>query len=397
MATRILELDLASDIQPILFEESHEHYRVLVRSYNKPLGWISFSRDKSGAISGQAIKNHITARISTLEHEALSRYAGMQNSSSYSAGISIVVCTRNRPAQLSNCLIHLLALRYPAFEIIVVDNAPGNEDTKKITTNLPVRYVREERPGLDWARNRGIAEARYDIIAFTDDDVRVDGHWLHTINKIFADSSVDGASGFVAPAEMETPAQHLFELGYGGMGHGFYVRYYHKTKLSHRQLLWASSFGIGANMAFRKQVFDSIGGFDTALDVGTPSHGGGDVEMFHRLVAKGHLFVYDPSMLVWHYHRREANALKKQIFDNGRSFGVYLINCFVHRTVRRSTILWFLLVEWLFRWNLKNLFRNKSIPAIYTLAEIWGMITSPYAYVQTKRNDRAIRKKYSNT
>jgi hypothetical protein len=149
-------------------------------------------------------------------------------------------------------------------------------------------------------------------------------------------------------------------------------------------------------MAFRKAVFARIGGFDTALDVGTPSHGGGDVEMFHRLVAKEHLFVYDPSMLVWHYHRREASALKKQVFDNGRSFGCYLIDCYRKRTVSRWTIIKFFLKEWLFKWNLKNLFsRRSTIPASYTLNEMRGILTSPFAYIQAKRNDKQIRKKFS--
>ena len=180
------------------------------------------------------------------------------------------------------------------------------------------------------------------------------------------------------------------------MGHGFSRRYIQKEELAPKQLLWASGFGIGANMAFRKQVFGQIGGFDTALDVGTPSHGGGDVELFHRLVAKGYLFVYDPAMLIWHYHRRDDKALRKQIFDNGRSFGCFLIDCFRKKTVSRMTILQFFLTEWLWKWNLKNLFRRKTaIPRKLSLAELHGMLTSPWAYRQTKKRDREIRKKNS--
>lgn len=311
-------------------------------------------------------------------------------------GITVVVCTRNRTAQLSNCLSKLLNLAYSKFEIIVVDNAPSDDKTKQLTANLPLRYVREERPGLDWARNRGIAEATYDIVAFTDDDAYVNNDWLHVINNIFSDEDVMGASGFVSPAELETPAQILFEEGYGGMGHGQRSRYILKEKLTEKELLWASNFGIGANMAFRKKVFDDIGVFDTALDVGTPSNGGGDVEMFHRLVAKGHLFKYDPAMSISHYHRREMSALKKQVFNNGRSFGCYLIDCYRKRTVKRSVILEFAVVDWFWNWNVKNLFNTKNnIPATFTLYEMWGMLTSPFAYRQTKENDKQIREKFS--
>lgn len=312
-------------------------------------------------------------------------------------GITVVVCTRNRPMQLSNCLSKLLNLSYPTFEIIVVDNAPADDRTRQLTANLPVKYVREERPGLNWARNRGIAEAAYDIVAFTDDDAYVQDDWLQVINNIFADEAVMGASGFVKPAELETPAQILFEQGYGGMGHGLRTRYIVKEKLTQKELLWASSFGIGANMAFRKKLFAETGTFDTALDVGTPSNGGGDVEMFHRIVSRGHLFKYDPGMVIAHYHRREISALKKQVFNNGRSFGCFLIDCYRKKTVSRSVILEFAVVDWFWNWNIKNLFSRKSkIPAVFTLHELWGMFTSPLAYKQTKANDEKVKKKFSS-
>lgn len=395
MTTRVLELDISEGIRPLTCEVAYEHYRVLVRAGRQPLGWISFSKNGQETIPAVTVQFLIKEQVGTIVHEALNRNIIPEGDPSLPAGISVVVCTRDRTANLAECLTHLLTLKYDQFEIIVVDNAPSDNDTRELVKNLPVQYVREDRPGLDWARNRGIEAARYDIIAFTDDDVRVDPYWLQSIERIFRDRSVSGASGFVAPAELETSAQHLFEYGYGGMGHGFQKRYFQKERISSKQLLWASSFGIGANMAFRKNVFADIGGFDTALDVGTPSHGGGDVEMFHRLVAKGKLFTYDPSMLVWHYHRREDRALKKQIFDNGRSFGCYLIDCFRKRTVSRSTIIKFFIVEWLFKWNIKNIFRRrKTIPASFTLMELWGMCTCPFAYISTKRNDKRIRRKF---
>lgn len=332
--------------------------------------------------------------ISSLEFDELPKQVTANTTSQQ--GITVVVCTRNRTTQLSNCLSKLLNLSYSKFEIIVVDNAPSDDRTKQLTANLPLRYIREEKPGLDWARNRGIAEATYDIVAFTDDDAYVSDDWLQVINNIFSDEDIMGASGFVKPAELETPAQILFEEGYGGMGHGLRSRYILKEKLTEKELLWASNFGIGANMAFRKKVFDDIGPFDTKLDVGTPSNGGGDVEMFHRLVAKGHLFKYDAAMSVSHYHRRDMSALKKQIFNNGRSFGCYLIDCYRKKTVNRSVILEFAIVDWFWKWNVKNLFSTKSkIPAIFALYEIWGMFTSPFAYSQTKKKDKKIRQKFS--
>lgn len=399
MATKILELDIAA-ITPILFEEAYDRYRVLVRSQKQPIGWITVQKNKAGSISPRQIQQRIKAQMgySVVPPALVHSFALPQKTVIPEEGISIVVCTRNRTAQLSTCLETLLALDYSSYEIIIVDNAPSDNATYDLATRLPVRYVRENRPGLDWARNRGIKEARYDIIAFTDDDVRVDPYWLQSIAKTFINKEVMGASGYVAPAELATKSQHVFELQYGGMGHGFKRRVLAKKTLSTKRLLWASSFGIGANMAFRKEVFQKIGDFDTALDVGTPSHGGGDIEMFHRLVRNGHLFVYEPSMLIWHYHRREDKALRRQIFDNGRSFGCYLIDCFLKKTINRASIVKFFVVDWLWKWNLKNLLsRRTKIPKELSAMELYGMLTSPFAYWKTKAHNRKISRRYPSS
>jgi glycosyltransferase involved in cell wall biosynthesis len=395
MATKLLELELTTPIVSISFERGYEEYRILIRSQKQPLGWISFPQNETGGISKEEILHTIKKMLGPdLIKQALTRSLSPQkNIAAPEEGISVIVCTRNRTAQLANCIKTLLELDYPNYEIIIVDNAPSNDDTFQLITNLPVHYVREDRPGLDRARNKGIEAAKHHIVAFTDDDVLADRYWLQAIAKTFLNKEVMGASGYVAPAELETWPQYLFELHYGGMGHGFQRRFLKKEILNDKQLLWASNFGIGANMAFRKEIFKQIGRFDTALDVGTPSHGGGDVEMFHRLITSGHYFVYEPSMLVWHFHRKEEKAFRKQIFDNGRSFGCYLIDCFLKKTVSRFSIIEFFFAEWLWEWNLKNLFSCRTkIPGLLSIIELYGMLTSPFAYWQTKRWDKRIKK-----
>ena len=101
-------------------------------------------------------------------------------------------------------------------------------------------------------------------------------------------------TGFVLPAQLETYAQRYFEDIYGGMGKGFRPRTFRRSNMDEGQLLWASGFGVGANMAFRRGLFEKVGLFDPALDVGTETRGGGDVEFFHRVVARGHLCVMNP-------------------------------------------------------------------------------------------------------
>jgi hypothetical protein len=78
-------------------------------------------------------------------------------------------------------------------------------------------------------------------------------------------------------------------------------------------------------MAFRRALFDRIGPFDPALDVGTPARGGGDLEMFFRVLKEGHVLVYEPKAIVRHRHRRTLSELRGQITDHGISFSAYVV------------------------------------------------------------------------
>lgn len=388
MPTKVLDIDLSEKITPVWVGKDYDSLYILVRYCKQPLGWvwISISNPMFPVVSVECLQQAITEQLGwNLVQTILAKQLNNELEAARSEPISIVVCTRNRTQQLDRCLQSLLAIDYSTYEIIVVDNAPSNDDTLQLVAQLPVRYVREDRPGLDWARNRGIAEARYGIVAFTDDDAQVDRFWLQAINEAFTEPAVMAVTGFVAPAELETTAQYLFELDYGGMGHGLQRRIVKRSHLSERQLLWASGFGVGVNMAFRRDLFAQIGQFDVALDVGTPSRGGGDVEMFHRLVAQGYTLAYEPAMLVWHTHRRYRSALHQQIHDNGRSFGCYLLTCLRNRSVQPSTVLSFFLIDWLSKWICANLIRPpRNLPRYFALIELAGVLTSPFAYRTTQ-------------
>ncbi len=393
MATKVLELDLSEGITAIAVSEGYDLYRILIRTHRQPVGWILLPAPENEFISVSELHQAIQQQLGwQVMQQAFAGYLGIRNNiQAPSEYISVVVCTRNRTEQLAFCLKSLSELQYHNYEIIVVDNAPQNDETFQLVQNMNVRYVREDNPGLDRARNRGIEEARHGIIAFTDDDVCVDPYWLQAIAKAFINPAVMAVTGYVAPAELETPAQNLFEFSYGGMAHGFHRRIISRQYLSETQLIWASNFGIGANMSFRTDIFSKIGFFDVALDVGTPSCGGGDIEMFHRLVMNGYQLVYEPAILVWHSHRKSTAALKKQIFNNGRSFGCYLITCYNNRSVKRSSIIEFFLINWFFQWNFKNLL-NSGIPKKLSLIELYGMITSPVAYNKSQAHAKRIDK-----
>ncbi|MEG4198175.1 glycosyltransferase [Microcoleus sp. Pol12A5] len=385
MAIKVMEIEFAEQINPIRQLEQYEGVRILVRYRGRPLGWAYVSNNPwEQTISAERVRQTI---LDQLGKELVRSTLGEQFGAVSEAvadrdlpSISVVICTRDRTDLLKGALEALLALDYPHREIIVIDNAPASSSTAELVARLPVRYVKEERPGLDWARNRGIAEARHEIIAFTDDDVRPDRGWLGGIASAFADPEIMAVSGLVAAAELETLPQQQFELIYGGMLQHLDRQKTDGSKLSVRELLWASKYGVGANMAFRRQVFEAVGNFDVALDVGTATRGGGDIEMFHRILAKGYSTFYEPRAFVWHLHRRSAEALSKQLQDNGRGFGAYVLTCYRNRTVPRWEIWKFAMFQWLGWWLVRRLGDPGWLPRKLVVSELLGALDSPFAY-----------------
>jgi len=246
--------------------------------------------------------------------------------------VSIIIPTHDRPDLLTMCLDSLLSLHYPRYEIIVVDNAPATNATVELIEKYSQRtsqvsYVREDRQGPSWARNRGITIARGEILAFTDDDVVVDTYWLAELVRGFArDTDVACVTGLVLPMELDTPAQFLFEAT-GGYDKGYKRRVFafndDEPELSLHPYL-ADRFGTGASMALTAAFLRSVGGFDPALGRVGPVRCAQDIVVFFQVVAHGNKLVYEPAALNYHLHRREYLYLRKQTYNHAVGFTAYL-------------------------------------------------------------------------
>jgi len=177
--------------------------------------------------------------------------------------ISVVVCTHNRSALLHGALTHLLTQDFGglAVEIIVVDNN-STDDTAEVVRGLAraasaeVTYTFEEAQGLSYARNAGWALARAPIVAFTDDDIYVQRDWAARIAATFAQHShVDCVGGKVLPKWPQPPPAWLTRDHWAPLA---ILDYGDKPLQLDRT---DSRCLVGANLAFRRSVFDRLGGF----------------------------------------------------------------------------------------------------------------------------------------
>ncbi len=266
--------------------------------------------------------------------------------------ITAAICTHARTDLLARCLESLLKAKATGpdsvhLDVLVVDNNPPDDSTRQLVASFEtVRYALEPRPGLDFGRNRAVAEGGGEYLAFLDDDVVVDSRWLHGLSEALSENPDAGAvTGLVLPAELVTKAQIDFERR-GGFRRGTRKLRYHGDTQPGNALYptGAGIFGAGCNMVLRRELVQKLGGFDEALDTGPPLPGGGDLDIFYRVVRSGEPLVYEPRMLVFHRHRPDHQALRRQYWSWGDGFMAYVAKTYgtdiAARPKLRALVLW---------------------------------------------------------
>ena len=409
LAIKVIELELTRPFPFLQYIDSSRYAKVqiLVRKNNQPIGYAFIeldSEDSEYLLSEEYLRPEIERQI-IFQPEKILDLATIEHNW---PNLTVVVCTRGRPQSLENTLESLAKLVYPKdkLDLLVVDNAPADDTVTKIIARFPrFRRVVEPRPGLNWARNYAIKVAKGEIVAYADDDVRVDPLWAKGIAYRFSDPQVGCVTGLVAPAELETEAQLMFEE-YGGFGKGFKSKQfslelartwdYNKLPRAWRYFpLVAGHFGTGANMALRKSIFDKTGLFDECLGAGTRTKGASDVEMFYRVIRHGFTLVYEPQALIWHYHRRDMLALRRQIKSWGQGNYAFWTKTFLHDPpmrfkVAQAYVIWFL--RRMLWQSLRRKGKIRQLPIAETLGAMQGTVT----YFMARREANKLARRESN-
>ncbi len=240
--------------------------------------------------------------------------------------VAVVIATRNRVDDLTATLDRITALDPPAGAVIVADSASDDPaPVARATARAGARLVRLERPGLSRARNAGATAAGQPLVAFLDDDCRIDPGWLNGICAGFTTDAVHAVTGQLLPAELETAAQVLFLRAFHMDRRGFVTRSF--TAASRPSRHWPLDpwhMGSGGNLAVRREVFLAGGGFRTDLGLGTPSRGGEDLFFLWDTIRGGGQVVYRPDAMAWHRHHRTLEALGRVMFGYGAGHAAFL-------------------------------------------------------------------------
>jgi glycosyltransferase involved in cell wall biosynthesis len=339
----IRDLEVTQPVVPIDIPQDYGGVALVLRRDDRPIGFCMAATRSGESLSVEA--------ISALIRDNEAREENTTSSTVSEADVSLpsltfAICTRNRQDVLGRCLERIVKLDRHGFavEVLVIDNAPTDDRNERIVAGFPgVRCVREPRPGLSFARNRAISEARNELIAYVDDDAVVDRGWLRGLREAaIANPDAAGFSGPILPLELVTGPQIILE-GRGGFGHAFRnVRYNATMPGSSVYPCGEAGFGAGGNMVIRKQVLLSLGGFDEALGSGTPAGSAEDLDIFFRLVRAGHTWVHEPQIMVFHQNRRDMASLRRQVRSWGIGNAAYMLKAFQRDPELRPRIVRFL-------------------------------------------------------
>jgi O-antigen biosynthesis protein len=413
--TLVMDVELAAPLPP-LPSAGYRRARVTGRLHSEPVGTClialegrDLSPDQLAALLWEDFRAPVADRFEAAGRPAPGRLTGaglsadpanwpfLRRRRAVLAGapfISVVVCTRDRPDQLQDCLRLLGEQEYPRFEVVVVDNASRSGRVTELVNaqcagSAVFRCVAEPRPGLSWARNTGIAAASGDIVAFLDDDEEPDRHWLAGLASGFARAADIGCvSGMVLPARLDTPAQELFEeFGGHGKGRGFAPATFSRHG-PQSPLYPLPPFGVGANMAFRRDALARIGGFDVALGAGTPTYSAEDTLALTMLLLAGYRIAYEPAALTRHHHRPDMTGLARQLRGYDTGLTAYYLALLRHQPGQLPGLI--RLVPTAIGFFLRDRAgadpdAEAPVTGALPRRQLWWMLTGPLAYARSLR------------
>jgi len=304
---------------------------------------------------------------------------------------SVVVCTKDRPAVVDRVLRSIAKLDYPDYETIVIDGSPGRETEELVRANHPtVRHVRLSGGGVVVGRNRALAEAKAELLAYVDDDAVVDRDWLSEhIAGLYQDPNIACSTGYAIPFELATQSQVFFEE-LGAFVEGAQPRTIAiKTRPSGSLLPYATGrIGSGVSMAWRASALRAIGGFDLALD----RLGAEDISAFYDALCAGYAVSFWPGAVVHHEHRRDYPALRSQVRSYARGLGAYLFRCLFTHPARIPDFLIRVPLGLIYTFSpnsIRNNKRSSSFPPEFAAIQRRALLSGPWAYLKGRRLARS--------
>lgn len=228
--------------------------------------------------------------------------------------LSVVICTHNRAQYAIECVEALLhCTGADTLDIIVVDNVSNSEHRDLLVLGLsalPVRLVREPKPGVSHARNLGASLARSEWFAYIDDDALPFPDWVERARALIsaADTSVGLIGGAVLPRWPVRPYEGSVEPARLGSRWRTLLSLVDTERRARGSKVPEI---VACNLLIRRALLEELGGFPCELGR-TPESllGGEEIAVARAVAARGFIVQFEPQLRV--YHQIHAERLATQ-------------------------------------------------------------------------------------
>lgn len=236
--------------------------------------------------------------------------------------ISVVICTRDREETISQAVESVAKCDYPTFDIHIMDQStrPATRErveelATKFRDKVAIVYHHLDKAGLSRASNAGARVSDGALIAYTDDDVIVPADWLTKIAQAFG---ADPKAGLLY-GQVLVPDELKPRLKEGVIVPSLTWEKPERLIRGGKFKIW----GMGANMAITRVMFEDVGGFDEALGGGGPLRSSQDFDFAYRTFLRGYAILLEPTVMVDHYGTRTADQWPDTMVNYGIGDGAF--------------------------------------------------------------------------
>ena len=320
----------------------------------------------------------------------------------FMSGVSIIICAYNASKRIVPTLQHLQKQQFSkpiSWEVIVVDNASDDntsETASEVWNQDPVTnfsVVREETPGLMYARQRGLESARYEIVSFIDDDNWVESLWVQKVADRFAMNEKIGACSGRSEAVFESTAPEWFPLFESSFAVG---RQANESGIidDKKGYLWGAGFSFRKSLWFnlKKKGFKNL----TVGRQGKNIYSGEDTELCYAFRLMGYQLYYDNDLSLKHY-MPEGRMNFSYVEKMSKGFGMANVHLNCYRAMLYPG---FKLNSWWHEWlaAVKEIMRQFFVSILSTNKHIvWqARVRKAYwkGYATQTWNDKSLVKQY---
>jgi len=399
---KTVDIELSCPIHSIENLKAYQVLRGLLRWQGAPVGYIELPINGDRCSATDIIKAVQAQGTELLKQNLVYNRLAQSDNSSWQISdllhlpspssskllpVTVALCFERIESNFMACLNVLQQSTYPKLEVLIIDATADENELAIIAAEFGdrFRYHTSPEPSLNAARNFAIQMASGDILTFLDGSMIPASDWVEALATAFAEQPQAVAiAGLAVQAESKTASQIWFEQRYG-LWRGLCPNW-HELNLS-KPIAWNTlgtwQIGTGANLAFRRSIFDQIGGFDLALDRAHLTEGGSDMDLLCRLLLAGEHVFYEPKAIVYYNTPATEADLRSYIYRYITSFYAYLAASSQHYPQLKLSF--FKVGLWQLLYSLKSLLLIKWFPRRMILMELLAIATCQGKYAKAQK------------